>query len=79
MSRSRRKTPITGITTARSEAWDKALWHRTLRHAEKQRLLVAPESMPIDERHYGDPWDMSKDGKRYWGFNHPFSARMMRK
>ena len=31
MSRSRRKTPIFGITTATSEAEDKRLWHKRLR------------------------------------------------
>ena len=79
MSRSRRKNPITGITAARSEAWDKAGWHRAMRHAEKSRLLVAPESMPLHRHQFGDPWTMSKDGKHYWRDAGPLLHRLMRK
>ena len=65
MSRSRRKSPIRGITTAPSEAYDKAQWHRALRHAEKQRLSTAPDSEPCHPREFSDPWTMRKDGKRW--------------
>lgn len=56
MSRSRRKTPITGITTARSEKFDKQRWHRAYRHAERQRLHANPYSCP---RH---PFEVTSEG-----------------
>jgi len=77
MSRSRRKTPILGITTAASEANDKARWHRAYRRAERQRLRASPESLPASHRDYSDPWSMDKDGKRYWG--KACGSRWMRK
>ena len=50
MSRSRRKTPIFGHTTARSEVHDKRLWHKRWRSRERDQLAtVGPdgEIMPI--------------------------------
>ena len=38
MSRSLRKTPIFGHTTARSEADDKRLWHKRWRASERDQL-----------------------------------------
>jgi hypothetical protein len=68
MSRSRRKTPMTGVTTAASEKADKAAWRRRHRHAEKMRLDGAgSEYVARSYREHSDPWSMSKDGKRYWG------------
>jgi hypothetical protein len=68
MSRSRRKTPITGITTAESDARWKAMAARKLRHRVKQEL-----NAPLDgDRFAGkrwdlvNPWSSEKDGKRYW-------------
>lgn len=75
MSRSRRKSPFTGITTAVSERFDKLVWHRRFRRAESQRLQTDPESEPHHIRQFSDPWSMAKDGKRYWS-NRP---DMMRK
>lgn len=66
MSRSRRKTPIFGITTATSEANDKAAWHRAYRRAENQRLAAAPETEPHHYRKFFNPWKMDKDGKHWW-------------
>lgn len=78
MSRSRRKTPITGITTARSEKFDKQRWHRAYRHAERQRLQAAPDSAPRHPFEFGaHAWNLSKDGKRYWGSD--VLPRLMRK
>ena len=65
MSRSRRKTPIMGNTTAVSEATDKAIWHRRRRRGEQQRLGGDPESEPISRLGYSSTWLMDKDGKRY--------------
>lgn len=66
MSRSKRKSPITGITTASSERFDKSKWHRRFRRAENQRIESSPESEPHHIRQFADPWSMAKDGKRYW-------------
>ncbi|MBD1590316.1 hypothetical protein [Pseudomonas typographi] len=66
MSRSRRKTPIFSITTAESEAFDKACCHRAFRRAENQRLQSDPESDPHHFREFSDPWSMQKDGKHWW-------------
>lgn len=78
MSRSRRKTPIRGFTTASSEAFDKAYWHRAFRRAENQRLCTNPESESHHIREFSDPWSMQKDGKCYWGDEHRY-AKWLRK
>jgi len=65
MSRSRRKTPITPVTTAVSEAEDKKIWHRRYRRSEKQRIDHNPNAEPLSESQYSDPWKMGKDGKQY--------------
>ena len=61
MSRSRRHTPITGITTARSEAYDKRRWHKRFRVLARSRDIEL-----TDERLVSDPWSMQKDGKKWW-------------
>jgi hypothetical protein len=66
MSRSTRKTPIHGITKARSESSDKQVWHGRLRAAERTRLAHDGEDhIPVHEHEVSDPYGMSKDGKRY--------------
>lgn len=69
MSRSRRKTPIAGITTAKSDhAWKKKA-ARKLRRRVKQHL----ETMLDGDRFAGkrwdlvDPWGAPKDGKFWFG------------
>jgi hypothetical protein len=67
MSRSKRKNPIFGITTAVSEASDKAHWHRRHRRVERSELKAEAENHePRSHREHSDPWLMDKDGKRYW-------------
>lgn len=67
MSRSRRKTPIFGITTAPSESEDKRLWHKRLRAKSRDQLKAGPDDpIPVDHREVSDPWGMAKDGRRYW-------------
>lgn len=65
MSRSRRKTPKSGITTAESEKNDKRIYNRRYRHATKQLLDADPkiESVP-PLRAFSNPWSMDKDGKK---------------
>lgn len=70
MSRSRRKTPIFGHTTARSEVHDKRLWHKRWRSRERDQLAtVGPdgEIMPIHRHTVSSTWDMAKDGKSWFG------------
>lgn len=74
MSRSRKKTPISGITTADSEKYDKRLAHRRLRRRVKQTLAVQPEADVLPAlREVSDPWTMPKDG-RYWYDPNRFSG-----
>jgi hypothetical protein len=64
MSRSKKRTPIGGITTARSEKQDKRFYNRRYRRVCKQVLQVSPESKLLPHlREYSDPWAMDKDGK----------------
>jgi hypothetical protein len=74
MTRSVRKTPIYGITNARSERKDKQQWHRRFRVLEKQRLhTLTSETMDnhvttsIEE--VSNPWAMNKDGRQYWSWS----------
>lgn len=62
MSRSRRKTPIVGMTTCESEKADKAKWHRKFRRAAKMDI---EGGQFISFRQYGSTWCMGKDGKQY--------------
>jgi hypothetical protein len=69
MSRSYRKTPIFGHTTARSEADDKRLWHKRWRSRQRDQLTtVGPESevLPIHRHAVSSTWDMAKDGKSWF-------------
>jgi len=73
MSRSRRKTPVTGITTAISEKQEKRGANRKLRRCVRQRLNEDAEGtlLPL-EREICDVWTMDKDGKhRFDPEHHP--------
>jgi hypothetical protein len=70
MARSRRKTPIHGVTMARSEAADKRLWHKRWRSHERDALaVVAPdgEHVSVDRDAVSSTWEMAKDGKLWFG------------
>jgi len=60
MSRSRRKTPITGMTNARNEKQDKRKANRKLR----RKTRVDPENAPV-LRGVSNVWSFDKDGKIY--------------
>jgi len=64
MSRSRRKTPITGWTTSKSEKKDKQIANRRFRRREKQAIYHGEEP-PEDPNEVSNPWDFAKDGKQY--------------
>jgi len=64
MSRSKRRTPVRGRTSARSEKQDKRLYNRRYRRVCKQAIHVdhARELLPL-LREYSNPGAMDKDGK----------------
>ena len=77
MSRSKRRSPIMAVTTAVSEALEKAKWHRCHRREERARLRVSgTEYVARSHREHSDPWTMEKDGKKYWA---ELPERYMRK
>ena len=69
MSRSLRKTPIFGHTTARSESDDKRLWHKRWRSRERDQLASrGPDGdpLPVHRQDVSSTWDMAKDGKHWF-------------
>ncbi len=64
MSRSRRKTPITGITGCESEKQDKREANRVLRRKTKLQVKSGKEII-LDIREVSNVWGMGKDGKVY--------------
>lgn len=68
MSRSRRRTPKKGITTARSEKQEKLQAHRRERRGVRVALAKGAEEHELPHRReISDPWKMAKDGKCYLG------------
>lgn len=67
MSRSRRKTPIGGNTTARSDRSGKRQAHRSVR-AHVRHWLMRGDDVPDDrEVKANNPWGWPKDGKTWHG------------
>ncbi len=66
MSRSIKKTPVTGHTNSPSEKFDKQRANRIFRRISKE-LIHRSEycKLPIKIREIVDTWTMSKDGKSY--------------
>jgi len=66
MARSRKKTPIAGIASAKSEKADKLAAHRKERRKVRSRLSTdaEPEILP-HRREVGNVWSFAKDGKKY--------------
>lgn len=80
MSRSFRHTPVTGITTARSEKADKRQAHRNLRAAERAAMetaIVEGEAIFPVLREVANVYSFEKDGKQR--FDAKSNPRMMRK
>ena len=65
MSRSVKKTPIFGHTTAASEKQDKQRWNRAFRRVCKI-LVQKQEETPIKISAITEIWSGNKDGKTYW-------------
>ncbi len=67
MSRSRKKHPIAGITTADSEKQDKRLANRRLRRRVSQTLASDCDAEILPTlRDVSSPWAMAKDGKVWY-------------
>lgn len=67
MSRSKRKVPIAGITTARTEKPYKVDEHRSERRTARTRIKSGrPDDIP-HPKVFGNPWNGPKDGKRWFG------------
>ena len=66
MSRSFRKHPFIGNTTAESEKQDKRIAAGKIRVLSRARLAKADDT-PVDYRESGHgSWEFSKDGKKYF-------------
>ena len=64
MSRSYKKTPVTGITTACSEKQDKRIANRLERRKNKQILKLTEDDICLlKKREVSNDWCMDKDGK----------------
>lgn len=63
MSRSRRRTPVRGISTADSEKEDKRIANRRLRRTVRAAIRVDAEGELPARRAVSNPWCMDKDGK----------------
>jgi hypothetical protein len=64
MSRSRKKTPITGITTATSEKDDKRKANRIFRRVTKVQIKKGDTPF-IDIKEVSNVWSFDKDGKQF--------------
>ncbi len=73
MSRSLKKNPFAGITTAKSEKQDKRFANRHVRRTNKCLLtLTNNEEHLLARRKMSNVWSMSKDGKaRFDPERHP--------
>lgn len=76
MSRSRRKTPIHGMTCAKSEKADKSHSHRKVRRAVRIAVHTGAPVLPL-ERELTNPWSMAKDGRSM--FDPAAHPKLMRK
>ena len=74
MTRSRKKNPAGGVTTAESDKVDKAAAHRRTRHAADHALRAGAEDAP-DRKQTENPWSYAKDGKRWYGEGKPALLR----
>lgn len=77
MSRSRRRTPVTGATTAHSDKPFRVSEHRRERARVRQCLHVNPDDADprLHRAPYGNPLDSPKDGKYRWRNREPDEIR----
>lgn len=67
MSRSRKKHPAGGWTTAISDKQDKRLSSRAWRRLV--RVALAKGQEPPHEKEIRNPWNWDKDGRQWFGAN----------
>ncbi len=82
MGNSKRKTPMTGTTTAETEKKDKRIANRRDRHANKQILNKTLDDTKLkDKRETSNVYSFDKDGKQYFGHeeNQEIKEKLMRK
>ena len=91
MTRSYRHTPVCGITKARSDRDWKRMWHRGLRHTNRQRVRLGHDALHVRAYVKGNIYRSPKDGKqrmwpgqpRHWGGSsdewQALYSRLMRK
>ncbi len=78
MSRSRRKTPIVGHTTAETEKTDKRLANRRYRRRVRQTLDGVDPAADVLIPHRNEVsnvWQFDKDGKQYLDSPEPKDMR----
>ena len=68
MSRSRKKHPITGMTTAETEKEFKQQEHSRERAKVRDALKAEKDILP-HAKEFGNPWSGPKDGKLIWSDN----------
>lgn len=76
MTRSKRKTPVRGITTAPSEKSDKVVSHRKVRRTVRQNVADSDKLLPTEKELTGSH-SMAKDGKAR--FDSKSNPKLMRK
>ncbi|MDH7461390.1 hypothetical protein QEG73_08865 [Chitinophagaceae bacterium 26-R-25] len=64
MSRSKKKTPITGITGAESEKNDKRIANRKFRRITKMQVKKGDDKF-VELKEISNVWSFDKDGKHY--------------
>ena len=67
MARSRRHTPIAGITTAASAKLDKRWANRIHRSAARRAVKRDADPDATVLREVSDEWSMAKDGRSWFG------------
>lgn len=72
MSRSRRKTPISGWACSASNKVFKKNEHRRERRLVNVLLHIGEETMPHHKK-FGNEWDSPRDGKMWFG-NYNYAA-----
>jgi len=78
MSNSRKKTPVTGNTTAVSEKQDKRIANRRMRAMVRTQINsgVGDEQLPVSRHAASNVWSFDKDGKhRFDPKKHPHLMR----
>jgi hypothetical protein len=67
VSRSRKKTPITGIAGCRSEKWWKRVWHKKFRRRSRAAIRSGAEPPHFPEEVGADEWLAPRDGTFWFG------------